>query len=274
MGTTRVTCSDFLVLASVIDTSLQAKGIAISHRPLEAANEISRRLGVHSPFAIKDKPSNPDSYAPGELGRAIYEWYLERYGDKARYDMDLGRAAFWLRGDSWFMRIPIVFDWANVDFLGFVHSLTPYLRHDLTVSETDEIKKVFYLATEAFTYMMMKKAVAYVTASLGDHRSAIDCLSYPDPRPDHSKWASLQATEKVIKSFTASKQRKPGFSHDLIKIAEEAEALGLNPVDRNLIAQIQCTPNARYGEEAITTQEAICAHLSALQVSALVAVQL
>ena len=96
MGTTRVTRSEFLVLVSIIDTDLQTKSIPISHRPLEAANEISRRLGVHAPFDIKDKPSNPDSYAHGELGRAIYEWYLAKYGDKAHYDMDLGKVAFWL----------------------------------------------------------------------------------------------------------------------------------------------------------------------------------
>lgn len=275
MGTTRVTRSDFLVLVSIIDTDLQTKGVPISHRPLEAVNDISRRLGVHSPFDIKDKPSNPDSYAPGELGRAIYEWYMERYGDKARHDMDLGKVAFWLRGDVWLMKIPIVFDWPNVDILSFVHSLKPHLSHDLTVSETDEIKRVFRLATEAFTYMLMKKPLhILLTQSLSDHRSAVDSLNPPEPNPGQSKWASLQATEKIIKAFMTSKQRKPTFTHDLIKIAEEAEALGLNPVDRNLIAQIQCSPNTRYGEEPITTQEAILAHLSALQVSALVAVQL
>ena len=274
MDTTRVTRSDFLVLVSIIDTDLQTKGVPISHRPLEAANEISRRLGVHSPFDIKDKPSNPDSYAPGELGRAIYEWYLERYGDKARYDMDLGKVALWLRGDVWFMRIPIVFDWANVDILSFVHSLKPHLSRDLTVSETDEIKRVFRLATEAFTYMLMKKAVTYVTESFGDHRSAVDYLNSTEPHPGQSKWASLQATEKLLKAFITEKHQKSPITHNLTKVAEEAEALGLNPVDRTLIAQIQCSPKARYGEESIPLHEAVRAHHSALQISAYVSAQI
>lgn len=274
METTKIPRSKFLVLISAIDALLETKGVSIPHRPLESANEISRQLGIQSPFAITNRPSNTDSYGPGEIGRAIYEWYLERYGDKAKYDMDLGRVAFWLRGDVWFIRIPLIFDWANADLLGFIDSLTPSFRRELTTNETDEMKKVFRLSYEAFTYMLMKEAATYVSESRGDHRSAVDCLNPPNPHPGQSKWASLQATEKIVKAFTTSKKQRPNFTHDLVKLAGEAEALGLNPIDRNLLAQIQCSPKTRYGEEPISLQEAIRAHLSALHVSALVAVQI
>jgi hypothetical protein len=152
--------------------------------------------------------------------------------------------------------------------------VTPSFRRELTTNETDEIKKVFRLSYEAFTYMLMKEAATYVSESRSDHRNAVDCLNPPNPHPGQSKWASLQATEKIVKAFTTSKNQRPNFTHDLIKLAGEAEALGLNPIDRNLLAQIQCTPKARYGEEHISLHEAIRAHLSALHVSALVAVQI
>jgi len=274
MGTKPIAHSDFLILIANVDADLEAKGVSISHRTLEAAKEISQQLAIKLSFVHPNSPSNPELHDPQELGWHIFDWYKERYGDKSKYDMDLGKVAFWLRGDVWFMRIPIIFDWADADLLSFVESLTPVFRRDLKGSETDEMKKTFRLGSEAFTYMLMKNSATYVTESSSDHRSAVDYLNPPNPHPGLSKWASLQATEKIIKAFTTSKQKKPNYTHDLIKVAEEAEALGLNQVDRNLIAQIQCTPGVRYGEESITRQEAICAHLSALQVSALVSVQI
>jgi hypothetical protein len=266
--------ADFLSLIESVDAALEARHVPIDQRTLEAIREISQKIGVKLSFIYLEPPRDATPYNMSTLGWHIFNWYKERYGERSTYDMDLGKVAFWLRGDVWFIRVPIIFDWANADLVSFVESLTPALRGTLSGSETNEIKKVFRLGTEAFTYTLMKRSYKYVTESSSDHRSAVDFLKPPSPHPPQSKWASLQTTEKIIKAFTFLKGPNPKYDHKLIKVAQEAEALGLNQVDRALLDQIQCTPNARYGEEPITQQDAILAHQSALQVSVLVAVQI
>lgn len=261
----------FLSLIKSVDDALEARHVPIDQRTVEALREVSKLLGVELPLIYEEPLWDAVPYNRGTLGWKIFRWYKDHCGEKSTYIMDLGKVGLWLRGDCWFIRVPILFDWENADLIGYVESLTSALRSTLSGNETNEIKRVFRLGTEAFTYMLMKRSYKYVAECSSDHRSAIDFLKPPIPHPAQSKWASLQATEKIIKAYTSSRGHTPKHNHKLIQVAQEAEVLGLNQVDRGLLDHIQCTPNTRYGEEATTLQDAIIAHQSALQVSILVA---
>jgi len=86
----------------------------------------------------------------------IYCWYERRYGEKLRCDRSLGRVAFSLRGDVWFMKIPLIYGSPELDVLNLIDDLTVGLRAALTVNEKEGIWRVFHLAYEALTYLTMK----------------------------------------------------------------------------------------------------------------------
>jgi hypothetical protein len=267
---------EFLSLIEKVDTDLAVKGIPIPHRTLQALGEISTLVGLELPVVKLGRPPDPTCFEPQELSWHIYCWYTERYGNKLIFEICLGRISFLLRGDVWFVRIPLVYGSPKMEFVDFVEDLTDGLRRTLTRTELDEITRVFQSGYEAFMYLVMKDSDKFINECLSDHRIAIDQLKAPNPHPGQSKWASLQATEKVLKSFITSKGGGVRRIHFLLELTEAAEALGLNHADRikRLLPNIQCDPGVRYGDGAFTLEDAVCANQSALEVSGLVAVQL
>jgi len=99
---------------------------------------------------------------------------------------------------------------------------------------------------------------------IGWHRRLLNALNHTEPElysdwlgsVEHatggfpnfgmSRWSSQQAFEKIAKEFINRKGGQPDHSHNLPAIVAAAEARGLRPVDRALLAKVECRPGVRY----------------------------
>lgn len=88
------------------------------------------------------------------------------------------------------------------------------------------------------------------------------------PNYGQSNWASLQAAEKVIKSYILEKGEGHGRIHKLDELSACAASLGLPALDPQIIAAIQCKPEVRYDTRLVSKDQAMAAYNAALIVCA------
>jgi hypothetical protein len=86
------------------------------------------------------------------------------------------------------------------------------------------------------------------------------------PSYGQSKWDSLQAVEKLIKSCILEKGKVHKNTHHLADLFALAEGLGVPKTDPSLIALVQCPPSVRYDAATVTKIEAFSAHGAALKI--------
>ena len=98
----------------------------------------------------------------------------------------------------------------------------------------------------------------------GDVDVAVRSLMERGDRFGASKWASLQASEKVLKAAIELEGAQFAFTHDLAKLRADLEDAGITIDADKQIAAIQCSPSIRYGEEACSREEALSAHHASL----------
>ena len=70
-----------------------------------------------------------------------------------------------------------------------------------------------------------------------------------------------------MKSFLILKGATIPQTHNLTRIAQQAQLVGLPQIDINLLSKVQCSAGVRYGEEAIELTDAITAHHASLDIA-------
>jgi hypothetical protein len=80
-----------------------------------------------------------------------------------------------------------------------------------------------------------------------------------------SKWASLQAAEKILKAAVEIKGASYKFGHDLASICQQLDGLGVTFDWGPIVMKIQCSASIRYGEITCTRDEAVSAHQASLE---------
>lgn len=76
----------------------------------------------------------------------------------------------------------------------------------------------------------------------------------------HSKWASLQATEKILKSILQRNKISFKNTHNLRELIDPLQKIGFPDANDNLLNTIQCIASVRYGDILFTLEAAIKAH--------------
>jgi hypothetical protein len=104
----------------------------------------------------------------------------------------------------------------------------------------------------------------YVNEAIADLQIARASILEKPPHYGMSKWSSLQFIEKLLKSFLEIKSQPIPMHHNLQKIAQTAQTIGLILPNANLLASVQCIAGVRYGEVQVTLEEAISAHHASL----------
>ena len=99
-----------------------------------------------------------------------------------------------------------------------------------------------------------------ITSAKADFEKSIDYLKGNNKSTGLSKWSSLQATEKTLKSALAYKKLNYHRTHDLFELLEQLYSIGFPKSDDNLISQVQCLPSIRYGDNKYSLAEAINSH--------------
>jgi HEPN domain-containing protein len=273
----------FEAMMADIDAKLMREGIPISYRPVRAGSEISLRYKIPMPIAVTDLnrlPPEMRRYAP--LSIAVSRWYSETYGDRLKIDMCPGRTVVRLDGDLYVLKIPrllgsVTFG-VSREFLAqptlgrspmkgniiqLIEHLTPTKASRLSDAALKAAVEAFETALWA-SYTLEVTSHDLLRSARGDVASAVTALMSDRERSGESKWASLQAAEKTMKAAIALHGGQFPFTHDLSKLAQVLEAIGVALKARELISAIQCTPGIRYGEERCSQNDALAAHRASL----------
>jgi hypothetical protein len=286
--------SEFLGLIEKIDAALISKETPISCRVIPALGLIREFLKVDIPITTKKRSPTPGSYEGEDLTLRVVNWYEQLYGDRMLHDFRPGRTVLLLRGDIWTFHFPRFYGRAQVfcsqtestlrppngrgpvryNVLDAIEDLAPGLRNALCKSELGYIEQVFELGHKSLQELESIHHIDLATDAFADLNAAVFHLTVRNRHHGLSKWASLQAAEKILKAFL--KEKTGGFKngHTLEPLALAAERAGLPPINRRLLKTVQCTANVRYGEEPVSLIEAVDAHHASLSICCQAAQQL
>lgn len=237
------------------------------------------------------------------LAGRIVEWFKVLYGSRLNVDMDFGKSFVAIRGDTYRLRCfrfyGAMYAICSIEAIGrdicertsqgierravnllddSIEELTPELARRLSLLECSEILKRYAEMFLAFSGMEGALSSRYGGTDAPYMKEAMDDLlesseSILARRPNYgqSNWASLQAAEKVIKSYILEKGGTHGKIHKLDELCKFATQVGLRPISQALIQAIQCKPEVRYDSTLVTKDKALAAHKAALMVCGLTA---
>lgn len=283
---------EFLKFMERIDERLRKKNVPFSHRELAALSEVARTLRTELPAWTADRDPSPERFAGIDLTIRVSRWVQARYGKRAAWDPRPGRTVVILRDDPWEIIVPRFFGshrfFASIseesdpvlpgieynaqpprfNVLEAVTDLAPGLRAVLTRAELDHTLEVFRVALEAYLLIEQVRKEPLAQQAHGDLTTAVREIAAGSTRYGASRWASLQAAEKMLKAYLRSVQGQHPWGHDLNELADEALSAGMAPVPPSWLRAAQCTAAVRYGEETTTTAAVVAAHHAALDLAA------
>jgi len=271
---------DFLNLIESVDSEMRQENVPMHARPTQAVIRIGKRLKINLMIAPPDKTT-----------RQIYDWFDNKYGNRLKIDFSPGELAFLLRNDLFRFRFPKIWGQISVEadistfgkrkksvefteshlkinFLDFIIDFTEAYAKSLLPSELQEISRLFKWGVESFDFVRAISNITYVKEALGDFHSSVTHLFSNPPQYGLSRYASLQATEKLLKAYIKSRGQKPKRNHNLQALADRASSLGLVKFRPDVIEKIQCIGGVRYGEVSVSLHEAIDAHHAAINICA------
>lgn len=283
--------SDFLSMMEDIDKELRRRDVPIDARPIHAIGEASKRLQIEIIGGPNLPPAVAGRYDTLTLAAHISDWYQARYGDRLKIHLGPGSVALLIRGDPWRLVLPRIFGTVTVtcdpdlekyknepilnigkrrqipNILNCINDLPSGFAATLTDVECKEILDFFTSCLSCLQEMETIAGKPYLKEALADLDAAVSHIFTRPPQYGHSKWSSLQFVEKLLKSFLEQKGAKIPRHHKLTKIAQDAQAVGLEPLNPHLISIVQCSAGVRYGEISVTLEEAIKAHHASLDLA-------
>jgi len=286
-----VSNEQFAVLMADVDRGLREKAVAIPARPLHAVPLVAEALGVTEEIPI-DRRDPVREITAKSLFSHIHRWYENNYGDRLKTRVGPGAIALKIRGEAWKANLPLVYGSVelvadrnlatNASSSGFqvagpggrpthnvlasIEGLPRQLATLLTDSELREIFDDYVFALGVLQEIRGKRMNdALIAAAFTDLDVAVEKLT--SERPDYglSRWSSLQFTEKVIKAELRVAGVKFPSNHNLSNLAKASADHKLFRLDKQVLAEIQCSAGVRYGEEPTTLSEALSAHRSSIR---------
>jgi hypothetical protein len=231
-----------------VDARLAGEGVAIHARSFHAWIAVQRDMRISVPLG------HPSMTVVGD-------YFAAKYGRRRLMDAFVGRMLVVFGHDPWVLRFPLVYGRVRVDLLRMIEDGTPDLIARLTANDRAFLDDLVPRAFDAFN------ALTQVPTELcADWRAAVD--QAVDPRGDFglSRWSSQQVVEKLLKAFIRNhggvvpQGRALQHQHELEPIAAAAEALGLRPLDRALLAKVECRAGVRYPGNSVTLADAVGAN--------------
>jgi hypothetical protein len=278
---------EFLALIEDIDREMIAEGIKISARPFVAGLKITERYDVVLDACPPRRLPKRDCFDPSEISIRIHDWIEQRYGKRVNIPFQIGRVVLPLRGALYKINCPIT--WGHVQFICEPHSfgqprdalgvtapptlnmidliedLTADFAQSLTGEEVIKIGIAFVAGMAAYSALRVIRDVEYAREVLGDLDAAVFHLMEHEPQAGLSKWASLQAVEKLIKGYIFQRGSKVKRVHSLRELYDEASKLGLPRPPHGYVETVQCSAGVRYGEVNVSVEESVKAHLASLE---------
>lgn len=270
-------------LMAQVDQQLVGNGVDIPSRPIFAMMEVSKRFKIQLRGGPRTEHSTPQEVEEIAYAEAIHQWYERNY--KARLNESPGplRTALLVDGDLYSLRIPwqigrVAYvstrQWlknpsisgspVTINVVQFLEGITPARAQRLSDKGLKEVWRSFNTAFPA-AYTLTATDHKLMCIARGDVESAVSNLMAMEQRFGESRWASLQAAEKIIKSAIDLKVAKFKQTHDLRELCKQLASTGLQFNADAQLAALQCWPGIRYGEETSTQKQALLAHQSSLE---------
>ena len=261
-----------------IDKMLSQANMPIASRNSKAFNIVGDTM-----LEVSDWEKFFISEVHGKFLTIINDWYRERYGKEFEEDEDAFFSALLIHGTPFILRVPktfkIVADEPNMIWVGLPASVQKeeeplsWIQNKgvvggLSVNEQDSIRKT------ALETANMVRSIDFDTRSLEEGNNSSIAQLASSVRTDiqssarklcerndaalrAAAWDASQATEKAIKILIRRKGQIPPHSHELTSLAQEAERLGAQTIDKALLDRIPSgsdATNMRYeGEITLTT---------------------
>ncbi len=280
---------EFDEMMRAVDNALRLRGLLPYQRPIRAWFEISRSLNLGLSLRTANRVPKPGVFTGEDMTIRIFNWYDDQYGQKLGLRWGLARTVVLIREEPWAVTFPKV--WGNVRFvvdmndpktssstligrheppthniLDSIQGLPDGLRWSLTTREQSKLISFYRHAFEDVNNLAEHLTVGMCPEVLSDLETSVENLVGRSPHYGQSKWASLQAAEKVIKTFIASVGGSYEKNHKLQELALVAASLGLPRIPPGMLRKVECSANVRYGEIPVSLNEAHEAHISALRV--------
>ena len=278
---------EFLALMEDIDGELAKEGVKITARPLMAGMRITKRYDIILDACPPRRAPKANSFEPLEISIRVHDWVEKRYGQKINVPFHIGRVVMPLRGDLYTINCPTTFGTVRFvcephnfgqvrqvrkekapvcNIVDFIEDLTTDFSRSLTAEEVVKISVAFTNGMAAYSALRMVNDVEYVSQAVGDFEAAVFHLMEHRPQAGLSKWATLQAVEKLIKAYISQKGGAVRRTHSLSELADHAATFGFPAPPKQYLDNVQCPPGIRYGEISVSVEEALKAHHVSLEI--------
>lgn len=276
-----LTDSEFENRISGIDIEQRKEKIPIYARSLNAIHKYALKYKVEIIVGGSRLFKSDDKYSSVNLAQTISDWYDKKYGNRVKKDFSRGYVALFIAGSIYKMKIPLIFGKAAIcsdgkfklnqnavesgtmllNVITFIEDLTRELSSELSLEEESNILQIFIFASELFDFLSKESNKDGLCESAKeDFKYAVDSLLNNQFNIGHSKWASLQATEKILKSILQRNKIAFNKNHKLGELIESLQLIGFPNVGDDLINTIQCKASVRYGDIPFKLEDAIKAH--------------
>jgi HEPN domain len=274
----------FEAMMREIDAEFVRDGLPIPSRSLHAVMAVGKRFKIGMPLVPPPSGAPPELMRYAQLSKNIHEWYELVYGDRTKIDFSPGKMVLTIDGDLYLLSLPRIYGAvhffavrqflehkfpvtrgpAGCNILQLIESLTPAKAATFSDQTLDYITRSFKLALEAHDLLEASQGHSLIQIARGDIQTAVNNLMDRGDRFGESKWASLQAAEKILKATIEFEGAKFRFGHELMSFCEQLDDLGITCDWAPLISKIQCRAGIRYGEMTCTREEAVEAHQASL----------
>ena len=224
------------------------------------------------------------------LAVRVLDWFTRQYGDRLKGNLDFGNTVAKIRHDLYSLRFLRLYGTETVHcdplLLGLsfgpqmsknapirtnlfdrLAGATPDFLKSLTAEECRSLLDVYARGLVGLSRMDDAKNAPLAKEALDDLHQSASQLTASSPNYGFSRWASLQAAEKLMKSFIMLKGHSPRKIHDLADLAATAVSVGLPAPSPSLLRDIQCDADVRYSASSVGKSEALQAHYAALSLS-------
>lgn len=231
------------------------------------------------------------------VSRRIFDWFSHQYGDRLNINFDYGNTVAEIRHDLYLIRCvrlygrelmvcdPLLFNknlgpkiavntTVKFNLLNLLDGATSSFIQSLSVDECDSLVDAYARGFAALSRVEDAAGAVYVREALHDLRQSADQLSGQKANYGSSRFSSLQAVEKLVKSFIQAKNQKPTWGHKLQDNFHLAYSLGLPKAPAAKIDAVQCTGEVRYTSASVGKTEALQAHYAALSLCDHIAIHL
>lgn len=292
------TQEEFEALMEEVDSILQAKGVPIHARQIQAVGEVSKKFNIDLLIGPLRKGATPHLYEGESLSAHILDWFDQRYGERLKVDFSIGYSVVILKGDAWLLKCPLMYgtvtvvcdrdlkkeyknfvvnqagkpqEKAMMNLLRLIEKFPQGLANRLLDEELRFLLSDYISANKVFSTVHDSCAGnELASGAVTDFETSARFAVGNAHGYGQSLWASLQAAEKILKFFIASKGDHFPQTHDLTKLANQAYTLGLPIIDEDLLKEVQCKAGVRYEQSKYTTQKVVSAHQGAIKIALIV----